>query len=276
MTARAGATLALAAALSCRGSAKPAPSTASPARDEPARDEPAPVPVPNEPAIVNDWCTSGLAALDEETCYVLPPLDASKPPRLLVYFHGIVPPVRESPQKDNVMSAVLRASTRAGAAAIVPRGVKGVGPAGAKDWWAWPTSPGKHAELAVGIARRVLSAKKALEARARVVFARTYLAGSSNGAYFAATLALRNELDVDGLGAMSGGASSPILRRSPLAVYVGFGTYDETSARGARSLAAGARAAGWPTKLAEHPFGHGAREVYLDEAFEFWDGVRTP
>jgi hypothetical protein len=24
-------------------------------------------------------------------------------------------------------------------------------------------------------------------------------------------------------------------------------------------------------RVAEHPFGHGAREVYLDEAFAFWD-----
>ena len=55
------------------------------------------------------------------------------------------------------------------------------------------------------------------------------------------------------------------------AVYVGFGTYDETAKNGAKALASTTERAGWKTKLAEHPFGHGAKEVYLDEAFAFWD-----
>lgn len=207
---------------------------------------------------------------------MLPPLAEGKPRRVLVYLHGIVPPVPTSPQKENVMTAVRNAATRAGAAALVPRGVRGIGPSGSKDWWAWPTSPGKHAELAPALVARIGAAKKKLEALAGAPFERTYLAGSSNGAYFAANLALRGEIDADGLGAMSGGAPAPIARTRPLAVYVGFGTYDETSKNGARALARATEAAGWRTKLAEHPFGHGAREVYLDEAFAFWDAAVVP
>ena len=48
------------------------------------------------------------------------------------------------------------------------------------------------------------------------------------------------------------------------------GAYDDESKKGAKALASVMRAAKWPTKLAEHPFGHGAREVYLDESFVFW------
>lgn len=156
--------------------------------------------------------------LDEETCFVLPLLAPGRPRRLLVYLHGIVPPVPTSPQKENVMTSVLHAATRAGAAALVPRGLRGIGPAGAKDWWAWPTSPKSHAEHAPALVARISSAKAKLEERAGAPFERTYLAGSSNGAYFAVNLALRGELDVDGVGAMSGGAPTPATRKEPLAV----------------------------------------------------------
>ena len=43
--------------------------------------------------VVTDWCIEGMRALDEDVCYVLPPLAAGQPRQLLVYLHGIVPPV---------------------------------------------------------------------------------------------------------------------------------------------------------------------------------------
>ncbi len=183
-------------------------------------------------------------------------------------------------QKQTVQGAVLAAATRAGAAAIVPRGRRGIGPEGARDWWAWPTSPSAHAQLAREIIARWLSAKKKLEAIAGAPFERTYLAGSSNGAYFLSALALRGDCDeagfaIDGYGAMSGGAAGgrgaeALEGRAPRRVYVGFGTYDAETKGGARALAKVFEAAHWPVRVAEHPVGHGAREVYLDEAFAFW------
>jgi hypothetical protein len=46
------------------------------------------------------------------------------------------------------------------------------------------------------------------------------------------------------------------------------GVYD-TVGGSARALAGVGRSAGWPMRVAEHPFSHGAKEVYLDEAFAF-------
>ena len=233
------------------------------------------------PRVETDWCIEGMSALDEDVCYVLPKLAEGKSARLLVYLHGIVPPVKDSVQKTTVQSAVLNAATRAGAAAIVPRGRRGIGPAGANDWWAWPTDPATHARLVKELVARWTLAKKKLEGIAGAPFARTYLAGSSNGAYFLAALALRGDADelgfpIDGYGAMSGGApggrgADALAKRQARPFYIGFGTYDEESKNGAKALAALTKAARWPTKLAEHPFGHGAREVYLEEAFVFWD-----
>jgi predicted esterase len=228
-------------------------------------------PLPNVPT---DWCLEDFVAIDEQTCYLAPPAESARPRRLLVYLHGIVPPSpKNAPQKENVFTAVKNAAHRAGAAALVPRGIRGVGPSGAKDWWAWPTSPDKHVEHAPAIVKRILAAKARVEESSSEPFAKTYLAGSSNGAYFAVNLVLRGEIDVDGLGAMSGGAPTQIKGTTRLPVYVGFGKYDEASKNGGLALAKAAESAGWPTKVAEHPFPHGAREVYIDEAFSFWETV---
>jgi predicted esterase len=230
---------------------------------------------------VTDWCIAGLDALDEDVCYVLPPLAEGKPRRLLVYLHGIVPPGATSPQKHAVQTAVLHASVHSGAAALVPRGRRGIGPAQASDWWAWPTSPATHAQLTPAIVARWAAAKKKLEAIAGAPFERTYLAGSSNGAYFLAALALRGDLSalgfsIDGFGAMSGGATGgrgldSLAKVTPRPFYVGFGSYDDETRTNARSLVAILEAAHWQVRVAEHPFGHGANEVYIEEAFAFWD-----
>lgn len=233
------------------------------------------------PRIDTDWCLEGLTALDEETCYVLPPLAADRPRRLLVYLHGIVPPFPSSPQKEKVQLAVLRASTRAGVAALVPRGLRGIGPRDARDWWAWPTSPEAHAKHAAGIVKRLVGARERLERIAGGPFERVYLAGSSNGAYFLAALALSGPLEdlgftIDGFGAMSGGSTGgrrPGVRAGK-PFYIGYGSYDAETKHGAEALATALRGASWPVRVAEHPFGHGAREVYLDEAFAFWDTSR--
>ena len=232
--------------------------------------------------VVSDWCIEGMTALDEDVCYVLPPLAEGRPRRLLVYLHGIVPPLAVSVQKQTVEGAVLRAATRAGAAALVPRGRRGIGPEGARDWWAWPTEPATHVQLVKELVARWGRAKSKLEGIAGAPFARTYLAGSSNGAYFLSALAMRGDCDdlgfpIDGYGAMSGGApggrgAAALAGRTARPFYIGFGAYDDDSKRGARALAGVASGAHWPVKLSEHPFGHGAREVYLDEAFVFWDG----
>lgn len=256
------------------GLAAPAIEAGTPQATTPG--SPAPITTPG-------FCTDGFEAVDvdHEACALVPPTADASAPRLLVYLHGIVPPQDASPQKTNVLRVVAAASTRAGVVALVPRGVRGVGPKGAKDWYAWPTSPADHARLARGIVARIAEAKRALEARSGRPFARTYLAGSSNGAYFLSALALRGDLaafafDVDGLGAMSGGSPSGAAAAPPARApfYVGFGTYDEETKKGALALGGVLNATRWPAKVAEHPLGHGAREIYLDEAFAFWDAPR--
>src|SRR5687767_5816553 len=115
------------------------PAPRGPAPPEPAPPEAAPGPAPPAapdasaakpwpppaPGVRTDWCIEGVAALDEATCYVLP--DAP-PDTLLIYLHGIVPPAGPSPQKTNLETVVSNAARRAGVAALVPRGERGLGP----------------------------------------------------------------------------------------------------------------------------------------------------
>jgi predicted esterase len=265
------------------GSAAPSVSSVSSARpgtisgERPSSSVPPPAVTPAA-SVATDWCVDGLSALDEDVCYVLPPIETGPPLRLLVYLHGIVPPVPDSPQKHTVEGAVVRASVRAGAAALVPRGRRGLGPTQARDWWAWPTTPSAIAALAPSMVARWAEGKKKLETIIGRPFERTYLAGSSNGAYFVAALALRGDLPssvfpVDGFGAISGGAAGagPLSGVAPRPFYVGYGTYDEETKARVPSLVAALKSAHWPVLAAEHPLGHGANEAYLDEAFAFWD-----
>ncbi|WP_437956252.1 hypothetical protein WME76_33085 [Sorangium sp. So ce119] len=257
---------------------------AAPARAEPAPASPrppaltastsaqaalAPWPRARPPRVETDWCIDGVDALDEETCYVLP--DA--PTRaLLIYLHGIVPPGKDSQQKTNFETVVSRASRRAGVAALMPRGKVGLAPKGYASWWGWPTGAPAYEKHAAAFVATFAEKRRKLEEIAGAPFSRVYVAGSSSGAFFAAALALRGGIVADGYGAMSGGggqATPELATLEPRPFYIGFGAHD-TVGRSARALADVLRGAGWPVRVAEHPVGHGAREIYLDEAFAFW------
>jgi hypothetical protein len=240
---------------------------------------PAPVPSRSLPDVPTDWCAEGWRGLDVEACYFIPAParengEASSA-RLLIYLPGIIPPVPKSPQKDKVARIVAAAAQRASAVALLPRGRRGIGPADAKDWWAWPTSAADVATYGPPLVASFEGWRARLEAALGRPFARTYLAGSSSGAYFLAALAVRGDLEVDGFAAASGGApglASPLPSAPKHPFYVGWGAADPTSG-GPRSLAAWLTAAGWPVRAREHPGGHGAREEYLDEAFAFWEAT---
>lgn len=210
-----------------------------------------------------------MSALDEDCCYVVPDAPTAT---LLIYLHGIVPPEKESTQKTNLERVVANGARRANAAALLPRGKQGFAPKGYDGWWGWPTSDSLYRRHADELLARIRSKRDELERLAAKRFDRVFVAGSSSGAYFAVAIALHGGLEADGFGAMSGGAgvgTKELARLTPKPFYIGFGTYDSV-ATSARSLAALLRRSGWPVQVSAHPVGHGAKEIYLDEAFTFW------
>jgi predicted esterase len=167
---------------------------------------------------------------------------------------------------------VATSARRAGIAALLPRGQQGLAPKGRDNWWGWPTNQPTYEAYAAGMIATIAEKRKKLESWVGLPFSRIYLAGSSSGAYFVSRLALHGDLQADGYGAMSGGSvpeGVDLAHVTPKPFYVGYGQYDP--ARGAaRTLATLLRGAGWPVREAAHPTGHGARSIYLDEAFAFF------
>lgn len=243
----------------------------APPPPEPARADDAPPPPAAPPSalalpeLATDWCRPPWRGVAEGTCY----LAGGGERDLLVYLPGIYPPSPTSPQKDNVERVVLAASRRAGVAALLPRGRRGIGPANAKDWWAWPTAPSSHAMYGRELVAEWAAAREKLEGALGRKFEHVYLAGSSSGAYFLTALVLAAEVAADGYAATSGGAVARVGSPTKRPFYVGYGAGDPTNG-GPRALGAFLERSGWPVRVAEHPGGHGAREIYLDEALAFW------
>jgi predicted esterase len=219
------------------------------------------------------WCTEGLEAVDPETCVVVPK-EIRAPRTLLVYLHGTIAPTGGT---QSVVQQIVRANAeKRGYVALMPRGRRGIGPNKIQEWWAWPTSRDAHERYAKTMIAGWLEQRRALEARLGASFEKTFLAGSSNGAYFLAVLALKGEIDVDGFGAFSGGSPAGFTEarvttgaRPPF--YVGYGAYDDSKDM---PIALGELLSrvGWPSEVRAQRIGHGANEVYLDEAMAFWGG----
>lgn len=248
-----------------------------PEADSPAASPPPPTPSqldwnpPQEPT--TSWCKEGFVSLSEGMCVLVPP-QLREPKSLLVYLHGVIAPYGDS--QRIVQGIVARNARSRGYVALMPRGRRGLGPPPTEDWWAWPTTSQKHRQHAPDMIRSWNVARNSLQEKLGIKFDRTYLAGSSNGAFFATIVALNGEFDADGYGAMSGGSAAGrskaqirATKRGPF--YVGYGVYDELKPHPI-SLGQLLQAAGWPNRVAEHREGHGAREIYLDEAFTFWGG----
>ncbi|HKQ71296.1 MAG TPA: hypothetical protein VJT73_18260 [Polyangiaceae bacterium] len=229
----------------------------------------APWPLEKAPTARTAWCTESVSALDEETCYVVPP---SPTRTLLVYFHGIVPPEQDSEENGTLQRIIAKSAQKAGIVALVPRGKQGLAPRGRERWWGWPTNQASYSAHGAAIVAAVLEKRKQLERLLGVSFVRTYVAGSSSGAYFVTRLALQGGLDADGFGAMSGGSVPDAIDLDRIVkrpFYIGYGQFDPARST-AHTLAGLLRGAGWSVREARHPFGHGARAVYIEEALAFF------
>jgi predicted esterase len=215
----------------------------------------------------NDWCIAPLKTLDAETCYVLPTEPTTE---LLIYLHGLVPPGPRSQQKTNLADVVAKSAVRGRVAALLPRGVQHRSGA-YRGFWGWPSGEAYVAAVKK-LTQRFQQNQSELERLAATRFTRVYVAGSSAGAYFTTALALGGDFSADGFAALSGGGGRPtpaFPKLTPKPVYIGYGTYDQVESK-VRGLARLLREAGWPVRIAAHPTGHGARQVYIEEALEFW------
>jgi len=239
------------------------------------------------------WCAPELETIAEGTCFWRPtrrehvPVSteaagaampatgtANSPDRgstLVLFLHSLVG--EGSGFQWEQQRAMARIAARYGMYALMPRGRKGIGPGRDPRVYAWPTSMALQAEHEAAIFAewsQALSRLQASEGR----FGRLLVFGFSNGAYYAASLALRGKLAADGYGLFAGGSGSRYLalagkqaqRRVP--IFVGWGTKDPDR-RNQQALARLLGELGWPHRVRSERIGHTVGNRQLEAAMTY-------
>ena len=217
------------------------------------------------------WCAPELEVLAHEVCLYVPQRGEQKPTTVVIFLHSLVG--RGTNWQWEQQRTMVQAADRHGFAVLMPRGRLGVGPGGATDIWAWPTAQRTEAVHEPALVREWTNAREAAEKRLGR-FERTLVYGFSSGAYYAASLALRNAIGAQGYAVFAGGSGSKwkasgaksITNRPP--VFVGYGTKDP-SRRDPQAYARLLKELDWPHRLDAAPVGHTVTNEQLRRAFEF-------
>lgn len=223
----------------------------------------------------NNWCAPEIERVGAANCYFLAPRapGQSEPGggTLVIFLHGLTGD-GSTWQWDQQRTFVRLAQTHH-FSALIPRGRKGIGPGRDPKVWAWPNSKRAQAEVEREVLSELAAARQSLEQRAGK-FARVFVFGFSNGAYYATSLMLREKLDVDGFAAFAGGSGNEherlqaksVKRRIPM--FVGWGTKDPDRKR-QQELIRMLQELAWPHHAVGANVGHTVTPKQIEEALEF-------
>lgn len=222
------------------------------------------------------WCAPELAALGEHTCFFEPerqPKPASH--RVLVIFlHGLVS--EGSSWQWEQQRLMARTAAVYGFSALMPRGRLGIGPGRDPAIRAWPNSAQAQQAFESELLAELSQTRRAVELQ-RGSFDKVLVFGFSNGAYYAASLALRGKLAIDGYGVFAGGSgnrydgllAAKAERRVP--IFVGYGTRDPDHRR-QKQLVALLRREAWPHRANAAKVGHTVTDGQVRGALSFLAG----
>lgn len=223
------------------------------------------------------WCAPEAEEVQEGVCFFEPdPHDSEAtlehPDTLVLYLHTLVG--ANSSWQWKQQRQIIQAARENGFSVLMPRGRKGVGPKRSPDVWAWPTAPKLQEELEPELLEEWARERELIERKIGRRFERLFVFGFSNGAYYAATLALRDRIRADGYGVFAGGAGGKYAwvlghrteRRAP--IFVGYGTKDPAQDH-MRSLARSLKNLGWRYRVKSGPFGHMVSQAQIDAAVKF-------
>ena len=221
------------------------------------------------------WCAPEVERLSDEICHFSPrPAGDAAPRTLVIYLHGVIQ--ASSTWQHTQQRALVRHAKVHGFSVLLPRGRRGIGPKGMRDWWTWPTSVRAQQQVEDELIHEWMQARALLEQRNGRAFDAVYVFGFSNGAYYASALALRGKLDVDGYAVFAGGSAGYLERharqtgeRPP--IYVGYGDQDRTARHDCQRLGAALRSLGWPYRMKGRPrVGHTITDTMVSEALAFF------
>jgi predicted esterase len=220
------------------------------------------------------WCAPETDTLAGEVCLYVPKRAKERPTVLVVFLHSLVG--RGNSWQWEQQRTMVQAADRYGFAVLMPRGRLGLGPGRAPDVWAWPTAQRTEAEVESSLVAEWARARDAAE-KSHGPFERTFVYGFSSGAYYAASLALRNPIDADGYALFAGGSGSrwkatnarSVEKRAP--VFVAYGTKDPAR-RDPQAFAKLLKELAWPHRLDSARVGHTVTHEQLRRAFEYLSG----
>ncbi len=218
------------------------------------------------------WCAPELETMTHEACHFSSTGPEAKK-TLVVFLHGVIKP--DTTWQYAQQRAIVRGAKTHRFSVLFPRGRRGNGPQGMKDYWAWPTGARAQRDIESALVQEWRDVQNEIEKRQASAFEQVFVFGFSNGAFYASSLALRGRLpDVDGYAVFAGGSAPKYLRARARSVdhrppfYVGIGKKDRYREDG-RRLARALASLGWKHRTGERNVGHVMADSQVAEAIEF-------
>ncbi len=218
------------------------------------------------------WCAPELEALPSSVCAWTSSGAISD--TLVLFLHGVIQP--DSGWQYQQQRAIARAAHQNGFDVLMPRGRQGVGPPGMRDWWTWPTSVAAQQQVEQNLLSEWQAARTALEERRNKPYARVFVFGFSNGAYYASQLVLRGKLPGQGAALFAGGSGGKWLERYARAattrvpVYLQCSRNDKSAVSDVRKLGRMLQRLGWPHRFVERPTGgHSMPDAGVKSALQY-------
>jgi len=233
--------------------------------------EPAPAAAPDP----TGWCAPELPRLSSGMCYALPAGRGANATELVIFLHGVI--ARGTDWQWGPQRSAARAAAVHGLVALMPKGRRHLRTDDMADYYTWPTSMDAQVQAEPAMLQEWAEARQELETMLGRPFAKTYVFGFSNGAYYVASLAARARISVDGYAAFAGGAAFRFARRRGLAgpagrapIYVGYGTEDGPAVRDCTALKEALEHAHWPSRVvASKGVGHVMTDAQIASALVF-------
>lgn len=235
--------------------------------------EPPPVPHPDAASFAQALtpCAPGLEALTPEACFSGPNAEASvgDDVPLVVYLHGLYQPKAPGDELSRQHRVAKHAAAR-GMAVLALKGRVGICDTRGDHagWVCWPSNEKVAHRAADVVASWAPSLAKA---KARTGRGPTYVLGFSNGAYFAALLAIRDLFPADAFVIAQGGPVEPVRAhgpRPPLLLLQTDGHAPVVRTEMER-LASALTADGWSFVQEERPGWHELSDGDIDAALDF-------
>jgi predicted esterase len=228
-----------------------------------------------EPTPKDQWCAPELTAITDTVCFHAPAAkttgDAPAGRTLVIFLHSLTGDGSSWAWEQQRL--MKRHADRHGFSALIPRGRPGLGPGRDPNVLAWPTAQVLQEQHEEALLAEWTAARGQVESTAGP-FARVFVFGFSNGAYYATSLALRGKLPVDGYGVFAGGnggkyhklLSRSARHRAP--VFVGYGSKDPDHPRQQNLIRLLGEIA-WPHASRVDRIGHTVSDAQIREALAF-------